>query len=189
MKDKKSAESAHEKELKIVRKFLKRNNLETVVDMISAADDIAHGAKVTRGSAQVVSLVDTAVEFHDVYWDSNGYFDSGTPTRLTVPTGLGGRYLLQVALRWQHDDGPMTPPNDTESYFHAFITLNGNTDGFDNDVRSSANKVTGGAVATSQHFMAETQLNAGDFVELWLAQQFGVNKRCDAYFTLRRVGS
>jgi len=189
MKDKKSAASALEKELKIVRKFLKRNNLEALVNMISAADDIAHGVKVTRGSAQVVSNVDTAVEFRNVYWDSDGYFETEAPTRLTVPTGLGGRYLLHVALRWQHDDGPLTPPNDTKSYFHAFITLNGNNDGFDNDVRSSANKVIGGAVATSQHFMAETQLNAGDFVELWLAQQFGVDKRCDAYFTIRRVGT
>lgn len=189
MKDKKLAGSAGEKELKLVRKFLKRNNLEALANMISAADDKARGAKVTRGSAGVESNVDTAVEFRNVLWDSDGYFDPTTPTRLTIPTGLGGRYLLQVALRWQHDDGPLTPPNDTESYFHAFITQNGETDAFDNDVRSSANKVNGGAVATSQHFMAETELKAGDFAELWLAQQFGVDKRCDVYFTIRRVGS
>jgi hypothetical protein len=185
MNDKKSAKSALEKELKIVRKFLKRNNLETVINMIREADDKARGAKIKRGSVKINNGETTVASLDTVSWDSDGYFDSGSPTRLTVPAGLEGRYLLQVALRWINKNDPMAP----DSYFYSFITLNEDQCPVSNDARSTANNTEAGSEGTTQHFTYETHLNAGDFVQLWLWQNFGAQKHCDVVLQMRRVGS
>jgi hypothetical protein len=51
------------------------------------------------------------VEYQDVIWDSDGYFDDQEPTRFTVPAGLGGRYFVRVVIRWFNtEEARETPP-------------------------------------------------------------------------------
>ena len=53
------------------------------------------GARVTLGAVQAIpNAAGTAIQFTQAQFDSSGFFDAGTPTRLTVPAGLGGVYAI-----------------------------------------------------------------------------------------------
>lgn len=175
-------------ELTIVRKFLRRNNLLALVQLLKESCDRVCEVKLARGGLDVPKDVSTPVPFSNVEWDSVGFFESSEPTRLTIPAGLGGRYLIQTATRWlDHRDFPgEEPPPD--SYFYAFVMHNGSGHPAGNDARCTANNVEGGATGTTQHFTYETELVAGDFVELWLWQGFGTPVHCDTHFQMRRLG-
>lgn len=168
-------------ELEIVREFLERNNLVHVVELLQQA--VPHGAKATKGAQVVRPNETTTATFDGPQWDSDGYFDADQPTRLTVPTALRGRYFIQVAIRWLND-ADVTP----DSYYHAFLSVNGSSHPAGNDARSTANDTEAGATGTTQHFTFETNLGDGDYVELHVWQGFGSDRRCDLYFQMRRVG-
>lgn len=58
------------------------------------------GAQVYRATAQSIpASTDVAVSFSNARFDTNSLWSAGAPTRLTVPTGMGGKWLvvLQVA--------------------------------------------------------------------------------------------
>lgn len=56
---------------------------------------VLHGAKLLRTSDQLVQPgVATAVSFDTEKFDSDGYHAPGQPTRLTIPAGLAGVYLV-----------------------------------------------------------------------------------------------
>lgn len=177
------------KELKIVRKFLQRNNLVSLVDLLSKTCDKARGAKVALGGMEVPVSSSACVSFTNIEWDSDGFFQPAEPTRLTVPPGLGGRYLIQVATRWLDHREPESEEPLPDSYYYAFVMKNGSGHPAGNDARSTANNVEGEATGSTQHFMYETDLAEGDFVELWLWQAFGSPIHCDIHFLVRRVGS
>jgi hypothetical protein len=53
------------------------------------------GAKVTRSSAQSLSNDTwTAISYDTEDFDTDGFWTSGSPTRMTIPTGKGGKYLI-----------------------------------------------------------------------------------------------
>ncbi len=177
------------RELAIVRKFLQRNNLQSLVQLLKKASDPACGAKITRGAMDVPMGTHTSVSFTNTDWDSDGFFQAGHPTRLTVPEGLGGRYLIQVAIRWLNEWDPAGGDPPADSYYYAYVMLNGTGHPAGNDARSTANDVEGGATGTTQHFVYETDLAEGSYAELWLWQEYEAERRCDVYFQMRRVGS
>ncbi|RLE36526.1 MAG: hypothetical protein DRJ61_00560 [Acidobacteria bacterium] len=176
------------KELGIVQSFLQRNNLEAVVGLLNEAGDHVRGVKAKKGAMDVPENSHTTVSFTNTEWDFDNFFDPQYPTRLTVPNGLGGRYFFQVALRWLNDPGALPPNQPNDSYYYAFITLNGDPHPAGNDARSTANDTEGGATGTTQHFTFETNLAEGDFAELRLWQGYGPHRRCDVCFQMRRVG-
>jgi hypothetical protein len=55
-----------------------------------------HGCRVYRTTSQsLTNNTITVVSFDTEEFDTDAYHDSGTnPSRLTIPTGLGGKYLL-----------------------------------------------------------------------------------------------
>jgi len=176
-------------ELRIVRNFLRRNNLQLLVQLLKESCDRVCEAKLARGGMDVPKDERTPVPFSNIEWDSVGFFEPSEPTRLTVPTGLGGRYLVQASTRWldhRQSSNEEAPP---DSHYYAFMMHNGSGYPAGNDARCTANNVEGGATGTTQHFMYETDLAAGDFVELWLWQGFGTPIHCDIHFQMRRLGS
>ena len=91
MPDKRSEEKKLElakEELKIVRKFLRRNNLDEMCTLMLQVGSELHTAKVAAGMQPVPADEKTAIPFQHVDWDSDEYFDDQEPTRLTVPQGL-----------------------------------------------------------------------------------------------------
>jgi len=180
-----------EEELKIVRKFLRRNNLDEMYALLLQIGDELHSAKVTAGSHPVPADEKTAIPFQHVEWDSDGYFDDQETTRLTVPAGLGGRYFVQVAIRWHNTEAaPETPimAEIRDSYYYAFVSLNGSEHAVVTNARSTANKVGFGATGTTQHFSFDLDLSDGDFIEARLWQDFFDPVRADVFLELRREG-
>lgn len=175
-------------ELSIVRKFLRRNNLLALVQILKESCDRVCEVKLARGGMEVPKDVSTPVPFSNIEWDSVGFFEPSEPTRLTVPAGLGGRYLIQAATRWLDHREPLGEGSLPDSHYYAFMMCNGSGHPAGNDARCTANNVEGGATGTTQHFMYETELVAGDFVELWLWQGFGTPVHCDIHFQMRRLG-
>lgn len=176
-------------ELEIVRKFLRRNNLQLLVQLLKESCDRVCEVKLSRGGMDVPINESTPVPFSNIEWDSVGFFEPSEPTRLTVPAGLSGRYLIQAATRWVDHQEPLDPDPTPDSYYYAFMMHNGSGHPAGNDARCTTNNVEGGATGTTQHFMYETELAEGDFVELWLWQGFGTPIHCDIHFQMRRLGS
>jgi hypothetical protein len=177
-------------ELRIVRRFLRRNNLDEVCTLLLQMGDQLHSAKVAAGSHPVPADEKSVVTFQHVDWDSDEYFDDGEPTRLTVPTGLGGRYFVKVAVRWLNTEEAPGPPNMVirDSYHYVFVSSNGSENAVVTAARSTANKVGHGATGTTQHFTFDLDLDDGDFLEVRLWQDFYDPVRADVFFELRRVG-
>ena len=189
--DEKKLEIAKE-ELRIVRRFLRRNNLDELCAALQQTGDSVHGAKVIAGMHPVPADQKTAIPFQNVDWDSDGYFNNQEPTRLTVPTGFAGRYFVQIAIRWHNPEEASGSPDIgeiRESYFYAFASQNGRPHAIGVDARSTANKVGHVATGTTQHFTFDLSLSVSDFVELNLWQDFFDPVRADVVLEIRRVGA
>jgi len=160
-KEKKKLEIAKE-ELKIVRKFLRRNKLDEMYGFLQQICADLHSVKVTAGMYPVPADQKTPIPFQHVDWDSDAYFDDGEPTRLTVPTGLGGRYFVKVAVRWLNPEEAPGPPNMVikDSYYYAFVSSNGSEHAVVTAARATANKVGHGATGTTQHFSFDLDLDS-----------------------------
>jgi len=188
--EKKELEIAKE-ELKIVRKFLRRNNLDEIYKLLLQIGDELHSAKVAVGLHPVPADQKTPIPFQHVDWDSDGYFDDQEPTRLTVPTGLSGRYFVKVAIRWHNTEEAPGPPDPVirDSFYYAFVSSNGSENAVVTAARATANKVGHGATGTTQHFTFDLDLDDGDYLEVRLWQDFYDPVRADVFFELRRVGN
>lgn len=78
-----------------------------------------HGALTFKTATQnIASGVTASVIMGDTDYDTDNYWDVSVPTRLTVPPGLGGVYLI-----W----GQMQPqnPTTTSGYFDVSVRKNG----------------------------------------------------------------
>lgn len=74
---------------------------KTLVSSITAASQPLNyvGASVTKGvNTGAVNSTILTCSFNSTIFDSNGFFSSGSNTRLTVPAGLGGMYLITGSL-------------------------------------------------------------------------------------------
>jgi len=101
------------------------------------------GARATASTYQTVSAnTDTTLLWDTEAWDTDGFHDTATNTgRLTIPSGLGGRYLVWAAIGWTsnftgntwlwvEDDGGViegrtieqAPSNDTHRVSLCFVT-------------------------------------------------------------------
>jgi hypothetical protein len=191
-KEDKKLEIAKE-ELRIVRKFLRRNKVNEMCAVLQQIGDELHGAEVFSGQFPVPANEKATFVFTNVDWDTDNYFDPANPTRLTVPDGLGGRYFVQVAIRWYNPDQVMPPPPDDievkDSFFYTYVSKNGTPHAVGNDARSTVNMVAHGATGTTQHFTFDMSLDGGEFIEVNFWQDFFDPVRNDAFLTLRRLGS
>lgn len=67
----------------------------TALARVGVATATCRGAKVVDGVGDVVpTSTYTAITFSAESIDTDGFFDLGTPTQLTIPADLDGRYLI-----------------------------------------------------------------------------------------------
>ena len=125
------------------------------------------GASVTRTATQSISnSTETAMQFTAEDWDSNNFHDNATNnSRLTVPTGLGGYYLMTSWIPW---------PSGS---YRRFIDIWKNSQATGKLlVRSDSSGNTG---EFSQAISIMEFLVAGDYVELYVWQGSGGSVNVD----------
>jgi len=175
-----------EEELKIVRKFLKKNNIDDLMMALSTWCCHAPGARISHGAISVPQETQTKLNLgHVVDWDTDGFFDAGQPGRLTIPDGFQGRYFVHATLSWYRILGtPWTVAERDGGFFNACLAKNG-VGPLDGSRSNAAPVVT--AKHTTQRILWEGELAAGDFVELNAWQEVDDEVVVDAWLTLRRV--
>lgn len=106
-----------------------------------------HGAKAYNSATQTINNTNAACTLNSEEFDSDAFHDTSTNTsRMTIPTGLGGKYLLQGGGFWSASGSWLG------------FKKNGSTAlrGYHSD--------TGGVYGQAH---AVVELVAGDYVELW----------------------
>lgn len=120
--------------------------------------------KVYRTAAQSISnTTATAISFPTgsatEAWDTDALHSlSSNPTRITIPNGLAGKWLVQGSIEWA---------GNATGYRWAQILLNAS------QVANVTMASTGAAPDTHQFISTILQLNAGDYVELYGTQSSG----------------
>jgi hypothetical protein len=133
-----------------------------VTGALPAANLTARGCGLSRVSTGVSigSGAWTAVGFDAEDWDAGGYHDNVTNnTRVTIPTGLGGKYLLTASVQFA---GNATGLRDVRFFKNGTATVGG----LDQRAANSTNTV---------NFIVSAVVNlvAGDYVELQAFQSSG----------------
>lgn len=120
----------------------------------------AVGCVAWRNTTQTInSATDTALLLNSEAFDTHGFHSTTTNTsRLTIPTGMGGLYLVSGAIRFANN------PNGGRV---ASIRLNGGI------FISQVPLLNAGDIATGVPTQAMTQLAAGDYVELFAWHSVG----------------
>ena len=180
-----------EEELKILRKFLRKNNIDDLMMALSTWCCHAPGARVSSGQNSVPQdpTSETTLDLGQIVdWDTDGFFDAGQPDRVTIPEGFEGRYFIHVALQWYRvlPGVKFSVAERDGGFFYAFLAKNGvHGSPLEGSRTTTAPVVT--AKHTTQKLMWEGELAAGDFVELVVRQSVTGSIFAHAWLTLRRV--
>ena len=136
----------------------------TVMNSISSGSLVAVGCRVTATANQTIATdTVTAVLFTSEDYDDVGFHDTGSNTsRITIPTGYGGRYNVGHYIEWA--------ANST-GYRNSYIYKNGGPDYLLRDIQGSADVL---GVPTN-HGTVEAALAAGDYIEVVVLQNSGGN--------------
>lgn len=87
-----------------------------------------HGCKVYNGATQSVNGNDIPLTFGAEEFDSDAYHDNSTnPTRITIPTGLGGYYLLTAGVYSNANGGTIGFMIGGTTKTRGYNTINGYT--------------------------------------------------------------
>jgi hypothetical protein len=121
-----------------------------------------HGARVKKDTTgQVIGTggTPTALTWQTEDWDTDGYWTSGAPTKFTIPTGMGGKYLV---------GGGYTFDSATAFDQIASISVNGT------ELLSTRSRQ--GSASAVNRTSTILNLAAGDYVEMLAYQASGSNK-------------
>lgn len=120
------------------------------------------GCRVFAGANQTIATAtSTALNFNNETFDTNTFHDSTTNnTRITIPTGFGGKYLIQGSVRWNPNALGRRETN---------VVVNGGAVLATGESTPSASTFVSGVVFTF------ASLSAGDYVELKCYQDTGGN--------------
>lgn len=111
------------------------------------------------GSVSINSATPTALTFSNEDHDTNTIHDPGSPTKLTIPTGKGGKWLVGASVVWE---------SNTVGAREVAIRKNGSANtGGGNAVEASSNNPT--TVSTTTII----SLAAGDYIEAYVTQKSG----------------
>lgn len=113
----------------------------------------AIGASAYRtADADIAINTETALDLAAASFDSTSFWSGGTPSRLTIPTGQGGKYLVVAEITWD---------TATVGNMFARILVNGSAKAA--ETRSGVNTTT---TVESQQVSGIFNLSAGDYLQL-----------------------
>jgi hypothetical protein len=122
------------------------------------------GAKVYKSANQSIpNATWTTLTFNSESFDTDGFHDTSSNTsRMTIPSGKGGKYLVQWQATWD--------PNATGSR-NTKIILNGNTVAYG----TWSMALTGAGDSTIHANTAVLSLSVADYIEIQMGQGSGGN--------------
>jgi hypothetical protein len=137
------------------------------------------GCRAFRNSAQTINNASlTAIEYNAETYDTDNFHDTSTnPSRMTIPTGKGGYYVLHVMLTYSENSGGF---RDLRFYKNGSELQMLRTAG-----QPNANALTGMFASYAGNFAA------GDYLEVFGYQNSGGSLDIGANtnsFTLYKVG-
>jgi hypothetical protein len=78
------------------------------------------GCSLTAGAQSITNDVRTAIAFTSEAYDTNSFHDNATNnSRITIPTGQGGKYLFTFSMHWTTGSGT----RDLQLYKNGSVTL------------------------------------------------------------------
>lgn len=122
---------------------------------------ISKGLVLSNTAVQAVSNVtDTTLSWDEEFWDTNGFHSTTVnPSRVTIPTGLGGKYLV---------NGCLTYSASAVGVRYVSVRVNGGSSFY------FATGTNAGATFDAQaSFSFVLQLTAGDYFEMSTFQNSG----------------
>ncbi|WP_141703735.1 hypothetical protein [Planobispora rosea] len=106
--------------------------------------------RITNGSAQALtSFSDTTLTFSSARYNTNSMWSAGAPTRITIPSGMGGIYHIGSSVGLSGSSG---------QYVGASIRLNGSTVIAKQELQSSS--------TCTINLTGDWEASAGDYFEL-----------------------
>jgi hypothetical protein len=135
------------------------------------------GCSVFRTTTTSIANQGAVVPFDNEAFDTDGFHDNSTnPSRITIPAGLGGKYLFTATLRWA---------NNSSGIRIAYFRINGS--GAAADTR--AQQFTPLSSGDASHVISDVlDLAAGDYVELFGYQNSGGGLNVGVSAVLPRFG-
>ena len=179
----------YEQELKIVRKFMRRNNIDDLMLALSPWGSPYQAVRVVGYAGDIPNDLCAArmVDF-TVDTDPDGFFNPAEISRLTVPDGLGGQYFIHAEIRWLKANPQIEfdLADRDAGRFYSHIRLNDEA----GPVESSraTNSAVPFASGTTQICEAEIDLVPGDYLHLLTNQTVHDLLQVNAWLTMRRVG-
>jgi len=177
----------HEQELAIVRRFLRRNNIDDLLRALQPWGCQTHTVRVV-GYDDVPNGLTSATSVHfSAELDPDGFLHPAASDRLTVPAGAGGHYFIHAEVRWLHSNPQeeFTIAERDAGRFYSHLRVN------DSPGPVESSRATNSAVpfasGTTQLCLAEIALNAGDFVKLSVNQTVQDQIQVNAWLTMREV--
>ena len=140
----------------------------TMQQRISRLERIEPGNRLPRGeivnsaNQSIANLTTTVITFDTVNEDNAGFWNAGSPNRLTVPAGYSGLYIVYGAIRWAANAVGVRV---------AIITANGSTD-LINQGYQTPNSAT---IACNTSVCRAYRFSDSDYIELKGIQESGGN--------------
>ena len=114
-------------------------------------------SNVSTGSISVSNNTDTVVTWDTEAYDTDSFHSTVTNTsRMTIPTGKGGKYIVTSKFRW-----------DTNTTGNRSVTFYVNGTGVD------GTNIAGNYASPFQVYTAVLNVSAGDYVEVYAFQDSG----------------
>jgi hypothetical protein len=136
-----------------------------VVDDSKVANICAHPCTFARQvtiNQTISNSTATAVSWDAEFYDTSSMHDTATnPSRVTIPTGQGGKYLLSNSILWS---------NNGTGAREQTILKNGSQLGWDEIM-----PVNSAASYTATSAARVVDLVAGDYIELYVKQNTGIS--------------
>lgn len=148
-------------------------NLATKLDAnaLPLANTMHYGVMVTKANTSVNNTTDTLISFDTEVRDDGGFWVVGAPTKLIVPSGGDGWYVVTALLRWDS--------NGTNSRF-CHVKKNGNFLDWTTGVLAGA---SGGTITSVVVYLVAT-----DYLEVDAYQDSGGARTINtSTFSLARV--
>jgi hypothetical protein len=142
----------------------------------SAANSFVGCMAVASAAQTIANSTDTAVAFGgtDLY-DTDGFHDPSTNnSRITIPTGKGGKYRFETMIRW---DGNSSGARSIKFYIN----------GSEGQTVYRAPAFAAGAVINTPSFTLN--LSAGDYVQIYVNQTSGGNVDIDNSGSTTQLGA